>query len=131
MRRRTVAAGTLLVLLVAGCSSEPPQSSPPPSRTPTTSAAPTTQPQPTRPTDTGTALPAWANVLRQPVDGQHLVTRQRKYVVTRGSDEAGTTTIADRTSKKVVVRHVPASGTRGRSTPVFALGGKLEFAARG
>jgi len=119
MRRRTVAAGTLLVLLVAGCSSEPPQSSPPPSRTPTTSAAPTTQPQPTRPTDTGTALPAWANVLRQPVDGQHLVTRQRKYVVTRGSDEAGTTTIADRTSKKVVVRHVPASGFVAQSPVVI------------
>lgn len=119
MRRRTVAAGTLLVLLVAGCSAEPPQSSPSPSRTPTTSAAPTTQPQPTRPTDTGTALPAWANVLRQPVDGQHLVTRQRKYVVTRGSDEAGTTAIADRTSKKVVVQHVPTSGFVAQSPVVI------------
>jgi hypothetical protein len=64
-------------------------------------------------------LPAWANVLRQPVDGQHLVTQQRKYVVTRGSDEAGTTTITDRTTKKVVVRHVPASGFIAQSPVVI------------
>ncbi len=120
MRRRTVAVGTLLLLTVAGCSSNRPESSPSPSRTPTPSSTPTPpSTTPTRPSDTGTALPAWANVLRQPVDGQHLVTQQRKYVVTRGSDEAGTTTIADRTSKKVVVRHVPASGFVAQSPVVI------------
>jgi hypothetical protein len=49
----------------------------------------------------------------------HLVTQQRKYVVTRGSDEAGTTTITDRTSKKVVVRHVPAAGFVAQSPVVI------------
>ncbi len=118
--RRTVAVGTLLLLTVAGCSSNPPESSPSPSRTPSPSSTPTPTPTtPGRPSDTGTALPAWANVLRQPVDGQHLVTQQRKYVVTRGSDEAGTTTIADRASKKVVVRHVPASGFIAQSPVVI------------
>jgi hypothetical protein len=67
----------------------------------------------------GTALPKWANVLRQPVDGQHLVTQQRKYVVTRGSDEAGTTTITERTTRKVVVRHVPATGFVAQSPVVI------------
>lgn len=66
-----------------------------------------------------TAIPTWANVLRQPVDGQHLVTQQRRYVVTRGSDEAGTTTIADRTTKKVVVRHAPATGFVAQSPVVI------------
>ncbi|MFF0267359.1 hypothetical protein [Kribbella sp. NPDC004536] len=112
MRRRTVAVGTL-VLVLAGCSTTKPESSP----TPTPSATPT--PTPSRPTDVGTALPTWANVLRQPVDGQHLVTQQSKYVVTRGSDEAGTTTITDRTSKRAVVRHVPATGFVAQSPVVI------------
>ncbi|GAA1593616.1 hypothetical protein GCM10009804_57680 [Kribbella hippodromi] len=58
-------------------------------------------------------------MLRQPVDGQHLVTRQRKYVVTRGSDEAGTTTIADRATQKVIVRHVPPAGFVAQSPVVI------------
>ncbi|MBB5977685.1 hypothetical protein [Kribbella solani] len=116
MRRRTVAVGTLLVLLVAGCSSAKPESSPSPSSTPPPSPAPTT---PAKPSDSGTALPTWANVLRQPVDSQHLVTRQRKYVVTRGSDEAGTTTIADRGTQKVIVRHVPPAGFVAQSPVVI------------
>ncbi|TDC33317.1 hypothetical protein E1261_06535 [Kribbella albertanoniae] len=57
--------------------------------------------------------------MRQPVDGQHLVTRQRKYVVTRASDEAGTTTIADKSSRKVIVRHVPAKGFVAQSPVVI------------
>jgi hypothetical protein len=64
-------------------------------------------------------LPVWTQVLRQPADGQHLVTQQHKYVVTRGSDEAGTTTIADRTSKKTVVKHVPAAGFVAQSPVVI------------
>ncbi|WP_238351183.1 hypothetical protein [Kribbella shirazensis] len=115
MRRRTVALGTLVVLL-AGCSSSTPDSTPPPTGTPSPSVSPTT---PGRPTDTGTALPVWAKVLRQPVNGEHLVTQQRKYVVTRGSDEAGTTTITDRSTRKVVVRHVPASGFVAQSPVVI------------
>jgi hypothetical protein len=119
MRRRTVAAGTLLVLALAGCSSTTPTTAPTP--TPTGKPAPTPKPSvtPTRPTDSGTAIPVWANVLRQPVDGQHLVTQQHKYVVTRGSDEAGTTTITDRTSRKAVVRHVPATGFVAQSPVVI------------
>ena len=107
MRRTTVAVGTLLLLL-AGCSS--------PNSTPTPTSRPST---PAHPTDSGTAVPAWAKVLRQPVDGLHLVTQQRKYVVTRGSDEAGITTVTDRTSKKVVVRHVPAPGFVAQSPVVI------------
>jgi len=57
--------------------------------------------------------------MRQPVDGLHLVTQQRKYVVTRGSDEAGTTIITYRTSKKVVLRHVPQSGFVAQSPVVI------------
>ena len=119
MRRTTVAVGTLFVLLLAGCSSPSkeaaPTSSPArPTRTPT--GQPST---PAPPTDSGTAIPAWAKVLRQPVDGQHLVTQQRKYVVTRGSDEAGTTTVADRTTKKVVARHTPAAGFVAQSPVVI------------
>ena len=108
MRRTTVAVGTLLLLLVAGCSSTK-ESGPPPS-TPT----PTSKP----PTDSGTAIPAWAKVMRQPVDGLHLVTQHRKYVVTRGSDEAGITTVTDRTAQKVVIRHTPAPGFVAQSPVV-------------
>lgn len=117
MRRRTVAAGTLLVLLLAGCSATTKNAGP--TATPTPTPAPKPSVTPTRPTDSGTAIPVWANVLRQPVDGQHLVTQQHKYVVTRGSDEAGTTTITDRTSKKAVVRHIPAAGFVAQSPVVI------------
>ncbi|MGW7686171.1 hypothetical protein ACWGID_35840 [Kribbella sp. NPDC054772] len=114
MRRRTVAVGTLLVLAVAGCSSSK-EAGPAKTPTPTPSVSAT----PTRPSDTGTALPTWSAVLKQPVDGQHLVTQQSRYVVTRGSDEAGTTTITARTGKKVVVRHVPAAGFVAQSPVVI------------
>lgn len=107
MRRTTVAVGTLLVLLVAGCSSTKESGPPPPT--------PTSKP----PTDSGTAIPVWAKVMRQPVDGLHLVTQQRKYVVTRSSDEAGITTITDRSAKKVVVRHTPGPGFVAQSPVVI------------
>src|SRR3954452_20165899 len=106
MRRTTVAVGILILLGVAGCSSSSDSSQP--SAPGTTTTPPPTSATP--PAQTNTAVPVWAKVLRQPVDGQHLVTQQRKWVVTRGSDEAGITTIADKASKKVVVRHVPAQG---------------------
>ncbi|TCO32584.1 hypothetical protein EV652_104190 [Kribbella steppae] len=118
MRRLTLAV--LAVLLVAGCSSSTDDSSSPsstPTNPRTTATPPTTTPS--APTDTGTALPVWTKMMRQPVDGQHLVTQQRKYLVTRGSDEAGTTTITDRASKKAVVRHVPAAGFVAQSPVVI------------
>jgi hypothetical protein len=127
MRRSTVAVGTLLLLLLAGCSSSPDEAGPersPSSTTPTSpvptgtasSSKPTT---PGSPTDSGTTIPAWVKVMRQPVDGQHLVTQQRKYVVTRGSDEAGVTTVTDRSSRKVVVKHTPATGFVAQSPVVI------------
>jgi hypothetical protein len=58
-------------------------------------------------------------VLRQPVDGQHVVTQQRKYLVTRSSDDAGTTTITDRASRRVVVRHAPPAGFVAQSPVVI------------
>ncbi|MFB6721295.1 hypothetical protein ACFCV3_14080 [Kribbella sp. NPDC056345] len=112
-RRTTVAVGIVLVLGVAGCSSADNSSKPQPS----TPAPPPSSATP--PAQTNTAVPVWAKVLRQPVDGQHLVTQHRKYVVTRASDEAGTTTIADKSSKKVVVRHVPAKGFVAQSPVVI------------
>ncbi|ADB33353.1 hypothetical protein Kfla_4319 [Kribbella flavida DSM 17836] len=57
--------------------------------------------------------------MRQPVDGQHVVTQQRKYLVTRSSDEAGTTTITDRASRRVVVRHAPPAGFVAQSPVVI------------
>ena len=118
MRRTTVAVGILLVLLLAGCSSSSDEPGPSPSGT--ASRTPTGTPStPAPPSDSGTAVPAWAKVMRQPVDGLHLVTQQRRYVVTRGSDEAGITTVTDRTSKKVVIRHTPAAGFVAQSPVVI------------
>ncbi|GAA1670833.1 hypothetical protein GCM10009745_11830 [Kribbella yunnanensis] len=114
MRRTTVAVGILILLGVAGCSSSDNTSGKPPVGTP-----PAPPSSATPPAQTNTAVPVWAKVLRQPVDGQHLVTQQRKYVVTRGSDEAGTTTIADKSLKKVIVRHVPAKGFVAQSPVVI------------
>jgi len=115
MRRTTVAAGLLILLTVAGCSSSSDSSKP---ATPGTTSTPPPS-SATPPAQTNTAVPVWAKVLRQPVDGQHLVTQQRKWVVTRGSDEAGITTIADKASKKVVVRHVPPNGFVAQSPVVI------------
>ncbi|MFI7062932.1 hypothetical protein ACIBL3_18265 [Kribbella sp. NPDC050124] len=109
--RRTPLVLLAVVLLAAGCSSKP-ESTSSPSSTP---ASPSETP--TRSMDN--SPPKWTKVLRQPVNGLHLVTQQRKYVVTRGSDEAGITTVTDRTTKKVVVRHVPASGFVAQSPVVI------------
>jgi hypothetical protein len=117
VRRHTPLAVVAVLLLAAGCSSAPestssPSSTPP---SPNTTTSPSTTPSPSL----DTRPPQWTKVLRQPVNGLHLVTQQRKYVVTRGSDEAGTTTITDRTSKKVVVKHVPAAGFVAQSPVVI------------
>lgn len=58
-------------------------------------------------------------MLRQPVDGQHVVTLQRLYLVTRASDEPGTTTVTARSSRRVVVRHAPPSGFVAQSPVVI------------
>ena len=63
--------------------------------------------------------PTWTRILRQPVDGQHIVTQQRKYLVTRASDDAGTTTVTDRANHRVVVRHAPAAGFVAQSPVVI------------
>jgi hypothetical protein len=53
------------------------------------------------------------------VDGQHVVTALPKYLVTRGSDDAGTTTITDRASRRVAVRHAPPAGFVAQSPVVI------------
>jgi hypothetical protein len=118
MRRAPLAAFAVL-LLVAGCSSSPESGSSPSGKPPSPSTTQTTTPSPTQPTSVDTTPPQWTKMLRQPVNGLHLVTQQRRYLVTRGSDEAGTTTITDRTSKKVVVKHVPAAGFVAQSPVVI------------
>ncbi|TDD46055.1 hypothetical protein E1263_37390 [Kribbella antibiotica] len=57
--------------------------------------------------------------MRQPVDGQHVVTQQRRYLVTRASDQVGTTTIAARAGGRTVVRHVPPAGFVAQSPVVI------------
>jgi hypothetical protein len=58
-------------------------------------------------------------VLRQPVDGEHVVTQHRKYLVTRSSDNACTTTVTDRAGGRVVVRHRPPAGFVAQSPVVI------------
>ncbi|TDU83516.1 hypothetical protein EV138_5980 [Kribbella voronezhensis] len=48
-----------------------------------------------------------------------MVTALPKYLVTRGSDEAGTTTITERASRRVIVRHVPPAGFVAQSPVVI------------
>jgi hypothetical protein len=123
VRRTAVAVGIVFVLLLAGCSSsnddagqETPSSPGTPTKTPI-KTPPSNTPGP--PTGSGTAVPVWAKVMRQPVDGLHLVTQQSKYVVTRGSDDAGITTVLSRSTQKPVVRHTPAAGFVAQSPVVI------------
>ncbi|HEY0618672.1 MAG TPA: hypothetical protein VGD15_13825 [Kribbella sp.] len=128
----SVAVALALGLLASACSSSSDQGSPAPSTSPT-AGTPTAGPGSTPPSSPGGTPsgpsgtpssspggpPAWTKVLRQPVDGQHVVTAQRKYLVTRSSDEAGTTTVTDRASKRVVVRHAPPAGFVAQSPVVI------------
>jgi hypothetical protein len=127
-RRHLLIPITAVALLAAGCSGS--ESAPPVS--PTTSGTPSSTPPrpggtpsqppggtPTVSPGTPSGKPVWTKILHQPVDGQHVVTQQRKYLVTRGSDEAGTTTVTDRASRKVVVRHVPPAGFVAQSPVVI------------
>ncbi|WP_344113242.1 hypothetical protein [Kribbella alba] len=128
----SVAVVLSLGLLASACSSGTDQGNPAPSTSPTagtpTAGSGSTPPSspggtPSGPTGTPSSSPggppAWTKVLRQPVDGQHVVTAQRKYLVTRSSDEAGTTTVTDRASKRVVVRHAPLAGFVAQSPVVI------------
>ena len=118
-----VASVATIALLISSCSSGgSPESAPstsgsssPPTTAPSTPA--TTPGTPTASTPAGP--PTLTKILRQPVDGQHVVTQQRKYLVTRSSDEAGTTTITDRANKKVVAKHAPPAGFVAQSPVVI------------
>jgi hypothetical protein len=129
-RRHLLIPVTAVALLAAGCSGSPesaPSSSPAPSSgTPSSSpprpgGTPSQPPSgtPTSSPGTPSGKPVWTKILRQPVDGQHVVTQQRKYLVTRGSDEAGTTTVTERAGRKVVVRHAPPAGFVAQSPVVI------------
>jgi hypothetical protein len=128
-----VAAVAGFALLASACSSgDSPESAPPSNTasgtpspgTPSTPSTPSTpdgtptSPSPSVP-PTPAGPPTWTKILQQPVDGQHVVTQQRKYLVTRSSDEAGTTTVTDRSSKRVVVKHVPPAGFVAQSPVVI------------
>ncbi|MEU4392369.1 hypothetical protein [Kribbella sp. NPDC023855] len=124
-----VAAVAGFALLASACSSDSPESAPPSTTapgtpgagSPSTPATPDgtpTSPSPSVPSPPA-GPPTWTKILQQPVDGQHVVTQQRKYLVTRSSDEAGTTTVTDRTSKRVVVKHVPPAGFVAQSPVVI------------
>lgn len=118
-----VASVATIALLASSCSSGgSPESAPftSGSSSPSTTApsTPTTTPG-TPTTSTPAGPPKLTKILRQPVDGQHVVTQQRKYLVTRSSDEAGTTTITDRASKKVVAKHAPPAGFVAQSPVVI------------
>jgi hypothetical protein len=107
-----VAAVAGLGLLASACSSDKPESAPPGSPSSSGTPSPSVPPTPAGP-------PTWTKILQQPVDGQHVVTQHRKYLVTRGSDDAGTTTVTDRASKRVVVKHVPPAGFVAQSPVVI------------
>jgi hypothetical protein len=121
-----VALAAGLALLVSACSSDRPESAPPGS--PTTTGTPGSTQSPSSPDSTPSSPsipptpagpPKLTKILQQPVDGQHVVTQQRKYLVTRGSDDAGITTVTDRASKRVVVKHVPPAGFVAQSPVVI------------
>ncbi|GAA0930022.1 hypothetical protein GCM10009554_12790 [Kribbella koreensis] len=124
--RRTLAPVAVfagLALLVSACSSDQPQSAPPtttgtPGNTQTPSSPDSTPSSPSIP-PTPAGPPRLTKILQQPVDGQHVVTQQRKYLVTRGSDDAGVTTVTDRASKRIVVKHVPPTGFVAQSPVVI------------
>lgn len=115
-----------LALLATACSSNKPESAPPgspsttgtPDNTKTPSSPDSTPSSPSVP-PTPAGPPKLTKILQQPVDGQHVVTQQRKYLVTRGSDDAGITTVTDRSSKRVVVKHVPPAGFVAQSPVVI------------
>ncbi|WP_203589598.1 hypothetical protein [Streptomyces sp. SID13031] len=117
-----------LTLLISACSSGSPESAPPGSpgssgtpgnsQTPASPDSTPSSPTPSVP-PTPAGPPTWTKILQQPVDGQHVVTQQRKYLVTRSSDDAGTTTVTDRASKRVVAKHVPPAGFVAQSPVVI------------
>jgi hypothetical protein len=119
---------TGLALLVSACSSGSPESAP--SGSPGTTGTPGNRQTPAGPGSTPDSPtpsvpptpagpPVLTKILQQPVDGLHVVTQQRKYLVTRSSDDAGTTTVTDRASKRVVAKHAPPAGFVAQSPVVI------------
>lgn len=107
--------GPVLVLAVvavaASCSAPAEdQTGPTPSPKPSVSTTPT-GPAP---------APRWSRLRRGPVDGDHVVGFDGPFLVVRASDPAGTTSIIDRGSNKVVLRHKPATGFVAQSPVVLA-----------
>ncbi|MFC0623898.1 hypothetical protein [Kribbella deserti] len=64
--------------------------------------------------------PQWTRLRRGPVDGDHLIGFDGPFLVMRASDPAGTTTIIDRSTDKVVLRHKPEAGFVAQSPVVLA-----------
>jgi hypothetical protein len=127
MRRKSLvlsfASAVTIALLAGACSSggsseSAPSPSSPTTGTPGTPSAPGTSAVPSTP-PTAAGPPKLTKFLKQPVDGQHVVTQQRKYLVTRSSDEAGTTTVTNRANQKVVVKHTPPAGFVAQSPVVI------------
>lgn len=58
-------------------------------------------------------------MLRQPINGEHLVAQHGRYLVTRASDDGGTTTVTERANRRVAVRHTPAGGFVAQSPVVI------------
>lgn len=124
MRRTSLvlplASAAAITLLAGACSSGGSSESAP---SPTAGTPTRSTPTPGTPSDSTPITPAGppklTKFLRQPVDGQHVVTQQRKHLVTRSSDEAGTTTVTNRANQKVVVRHVPPAGFVAQSPVVI------------
>jgi hypothetical protein len=116
LRPYLLVAVTLLAGACSADNSQPPGTA---SSAPSGLGSTSTRPDSTPISPGKTAVPAWTQVLRQPVDGEHVVTQQSRYLVTRSSDEAGTTTVTDRATRRVVVRHAPPSGFVAQSPVVI------------
>jgi hypothetical protein len=103
--------GAVALALLATACTDPAEKQTQVKPTPTTSNAST----PSGPAP----APRWTRVQRGPVDGEHLVATYGRYVVRRAGDAAGTTSVVDGTSQKVVVRHRPPAGFVAQSPVIL------------
>lgn len=119
MRRTRLTVLAVVVLATACSGPAEEQSQVGPSTSPTASNSPTVSASsPTRPTGPA-PVPRWTRLQRGPVDGDHLVATYGRYVVSRAGDAAGTTSVVDGASQKVVVRHRPPAGFIAQSPVVL------------
>lgn len=86
---------------------------------PTTGSGTVGTGKPGTPATGSAAVPRWSPVLRQPIDGEHLVAHHRRYQATRASDDGGTTTVLETATRRVVFRHAPAEGFVAQSPVVL------------